>query len=162
MIHIACISSIWIADNAGADLHSIKRAEVEQGRGIIGDRYHSGVGSFSRWSGSGRAITFIANESIVAVRTEFGIDVSGGLSRRNVITEGIDLGELIGRQFRIGTAEFKGNRACQPCRYLERLLEPGTFQALIRRGGIRAEIQESGAFSVGDVIHPFGTTTRLP
>jgi MOSC domain-containing protein YiiM len=162
MTHEASISSIWIATTAGAELQSLSRAKVAQARGIVGDRYHTGDGSFSRWPGAGRAITFIAHESIVAVREEHGIDIDGGRSRRNVITEGIDLEELIGRQFRIGTATFKGSRSCQPCRYLERFLEPGAFQAMKSHGGIRAEVEKSGSINVGDTIHPFGTRTHLP
>jgi hypothetical protein len=156
------ISSIWIATAAGAELHPLDTAEIVAGRGIIGDRYHIGKGSFSRWQDPWRAITFIEQEAIETAQSEHGIIFSKGRARRNVVTIGIPLEDLIGRHFRIGSAEFKGSRICHPCRYLDRVVEAGSYQALKHRGGIRAEIVKSGSITIGDEIFPSQKRSFLP
>lgn len=156
------VHSIWIAPAAGSPLVSMDSAALEAGRGIVGDRYHSGDGSFSRWPGAGRAITLIAGESIQAVRDHHGMHIGEGRSRRNIITTGIDTDDLLGRHFRIGTALLRGIRSCQPCRHLERLLFPGAFEAMRGRGGIRADILESGTIAPGDAIRTVGPQSFLP
>ena len=122
--------------------------------GFEGDRYANGTGAFSRWPGSGRAVTLIEREAIDAILRESGIDLSRGLSRRNVVTEDIELACLNGKLFRLGDAVLRGARLCAPCRYLERLAGTGVFDAMRGRGGLRADVVEPGALRVGDPIFP--------
>ncbi len=140
----------------------IGEAEVEEDLGIVGDRYHRGIGTFSRWQRPNRAISLIESETLSRIMEETGIDLSHGLSRRNLVSTGIALADLIGCNFRIGTALFRASGTCAPCRYLERLLSAGTFEALRNRGGIRAEVIESGVIRTGDLIVPEGARSRLP
>lgn len=145
------LAAIFVADRAGAAPIRIEEALLIPERGIEGDRYFAGVGSFSRWPGSGRDITLIEQETIDAVLREHGIDLSAGQSRRNLVTLGVRLADLDGQFFRIGAALLHGARECAPCQYLERLV-PGSFEALKGRGGLRAEIIEEGPVRVGDEI----------
>ena len=92
----------------------IERARLVPERGIEGDRYFTGVGSFSRWPGSGRDITLIEQETIDAVLREHGVDLTAGQSRRNLVTLGIRLADLNGQFFRIGGALFHGARMRLP------------------------------------------------
>ncbi len=158
----ARLESIWIASAAGGDLFSLAEAEVEKDKGILGDRYHQGKGTFSRWQRANRAISLIESESLASILEESGIDLSQGRNRRNLVTSGVDLTDLIGGRFRIGTALFRASATCAPCRYLERILGPGTFAALRNRGGIRAEVIASGIIRPGDAIMPVGEKSRLP
>ena len=146
------IESIFIAPAARVALLPIPQVMAFEGRGLEGDRYCAGVGSFSRWPGSGRAVSLIAAEAIEQILSETGIDLSGGRSRRNVVTRGVDLSTLNGRKFRVGGATFRGSRLCAPCKYLERLIGPGTFAALKGRGGLRADIIEGGLIRAGDAV----------
>jgi MOSC domain-containing protein YiiM len=148
---IGIVNSIWICPTAGAEMVSIPSASVVIEKGIEGDRYYNQLGSFSRWPGDGRHLTLIEQEVIDAVRDQHGIDLTRGQSRRNVVTSGVRLAELNGRVFRIGTTLLRGTRECAPCKYLERLV-PGSFDALIRRGGLRANVMESGVIAAGDAI----------
>src|SRR5689334_2824394 len=94
-------------------------------RGLEGDRYHQANGSFSRWPGTGRALTLIAVEDLDAVRAEFEIDLSAGKHRRNLVTRGIDLRTLNGKKFRVGGRAgplLRGTREAAPCEHLARLL----------------------------------------
>jgi MOSC domain-containing protein YiiM len=146
------VSGIFIAPAAAAPAIAVTRAQLFPGRGIGGDRYFTGEGSFSRWPGTGRAVSLIAAESIDAIVSELGIDLSAGRHRRNLVTLGITLDDLIGRRFRIGGALLRGERLCLPCQHLERLTEPGVFAALKHRGGLRADVLEAGVVNVGDAI----------
>jgi MOSC domain-containing protein YiiM len=144
------VVAVYVSPKAREPLHAVSSAVAVAGRGLEGDRYCSGRGALSRWWSPARAVSFIEREAIDALRREF--DLGEGRSRRNVVTEGIRLDELQGRTFRIGTALFKGVQACQPCRYLERLTQPGVLEALKGRGGLRAEVVEGGSFAPGDAI----------
>ena len=121
-------------------------------RGLEGDRYFHGRGSFSRWPGEGRDVTLIEEEAIEAILKVHGIDLRDGRSRRNIVTSGASLAELNGLKFRIGDAIVRGARECAPCRHLERLIGPGLYDAMLKRGGLRANILEGGTIHVGDVI----------
>jgi MOSC domain-containing protein YiiM len=147
-----CVHAIYIAAARGLNLHSLSEVRAIAGQGLEGDRYQLGRGSFSRWLGDGRAVSLIAVETIGAISSETGLDLSSGRSRRNIVTRGVHLQELNGRRFRIGDAVFRGTRLCAPCTYLERLVGPGTFDALRGRGGLRADILESGMIRAGDEI----------
>lgn len=148
------VEGIFIAPAAKATLAPVESVSAVQDRGLEGDRYFDGAGAFSRFEGSGRALTLIAAEAIEAALAETGLDLSGGRSRRNVVTRGVALEELNGRKFRIGGALLRGVRLCAPCAYLEKVTEPGVFEALKGRGGLRADILESGTIRVGDTVEP--------
>ena len=148
------IESIFIAPAAKAPLVAVAEAVAIAARGLEGDRYAVEAGSFSRWPGSGRHLTFIEAEAVEAVLSETGIDVGNGRHRRNLVTRDVRLDDLIGRRFRIGGVLLRGERQCQPCEFLERLTEPGVLEALKGRGGLRAEILEGGAIRAGDAIDP--------
>ncbi len=148
------VFSIYVAAARGAPPVMADRAVAVSGRGLEGDRYAAGEGSFSRWPDAGRAVSLIEQETVDDVLAEHGLDLAAGLHRRNIVTAGIRLADLNGRRFRIGDALFRGARLCAPCKYLERLVGPGTFHALRGRGGLRADVWESGMVAVGDAITP--------
>lgn len=146
------LRGIWVSPTARKPLSSIVEVRAVPGRGLEGDRYFLGRGSYSRWPGAGRAVSLIAEETVEAVRAEHGIELGEGRSRRNLVTFGIDLTQLQNHTFRIGTAVFRGVRPCAPCQYLERLTQAGVFDALKNRGGFRADVIEEGVLRVGDAI----------
>ena len=149
--------SIYVAPTAGAPVVRLARAEALAGRGLAGDRYAAGAGSFSRWPGRGRAVTLVASEALAEAETLFGVRVSAGEHRRNLVVAGVDLRALLGGAFRIGGATFEGARVCAPCRYLVRATaQERIFEALVGRGGIRAEVVSGGTFGEGDAVEPVG------
>lgn len=148
------LESIFIAPAARVALVAVPEVVAIADRGLAGDRYSEGTGAFSRWPGLGRAVSLIAAEAIEAILREANVDLAEGRSRRNLVTRDVDLASLNGRKFRIGDALFRGARLCAPCGYLERLVGPGAFAALRGRGGLRADILESGLVRAGDAIRP--------
>lgn len=115
------------------------------GAGLEGDRY----------SGTGRAdrhITLIESEAIEAANRDYSVTIDPQESRRNLLTSGIALNHLIGREFQIGEVRLRGLRLCEPCTHLEGLTGKQMIKALRHRGGLRAEILESGTIHAGDII----------
>jgi MOSC domain-containing protein YiiM len=134
---------------------AVPRARAVAGRGLQGDRYHDGTGSFS-WKGrrGGRDLTLVAAEALEALAAEHGIELDGAASRRNVLTRGVDLDGLLGRRFSIGEATCLGVRRCEPCAHLARLTDPGVLAGLAGRGGLRADVLAAGTIAVGDPLVP--------
>jgi MOSC domain-containing protein YiiM len=153
------VREIYLAPAAGAAPSAVAAASAVAGRGLEGDRYFLGVGSFSRWPGEGRAVTLIEQEAIDAIRREQGIELRDGRSRRNFVTTGVVLAELVGRRFRLGGALLRGARLAAPCRYLERRVAPGTYEAMKGRAGLRADVLEGGIIRVGDLVELVDSTT---
>ena len=120
-------------------------------RGIDGDRNFSPP---DQWIGSGNALTLIESEVIEAVAAEHGLDVSNGRSRRQVVTRGVRLNDLVGKEFRLGEVRCRGVELCEPCQHLQSDLlgDPRTIKILVHRGGLRADIIEGGALRVGDAV----------
>jgi hypothetical protein len=119
--------------------------------GIDGDRYQDGTGTFSTDPRRvGQDITLIEAEALDELQAR-GVAIAPEEARRNVVTRGIDLDALIGKEFRVGEVRCLGQRRAEPCAHLERLV-PGTLRHLVHRGGIRADILEAGTVSVGDEI----------
>ncbi|HEX5269831.1 MAG TPA: MOSC domain-containing protein [Gemmataceae bacterium] len=146
------VHAIYIVAGRGRPLLAVPEVLAVAGKGLEGDRYFLGKGSLSRWPGPGRQVTLIEHEALEAVRDEHGLDLGGGLARRNIVTRGVELGDRKGQRFRIGTALFRAVQPCQPCGYLERKTQAGAFAALKGRGGLRAEVPEGGVIRVGEAV----------
>jgi MOSC domain-containing protein YiiM len=140
------VEGIFIASAAEAPIVTLSEASAVAGRGLEGDRYYDGAGTFSPGGGSGRHLTLVD----AAALEEAGVEPSE--SRRNVVVRGIDLDALMGRAFRIGEVECVGRRRCEPCAHLQRLTRPGVLRALVHRGGLRADIVTGGTLRVGDEV----------
>lgn len=144
------VAGIFITALAGVMPVRVARALAVAGRGLDGDRYGSGTGTWSGRPGGGRQLTLIAQEDLDAVARISGIRIDAAASRRNVLTTGIDLRVLVGKRFRVGEALCLGIRLCEPCSYLEEKTQPGVLRAFVHRAGLRADIIEGGEIAVGD------------
>ena len=88
-----------------------------------------------------------------SLQAKFEITVKPEESRRNVLTRGIEINDLIGTEFFVGTVRLRAHGLTQPCRYLENLLaQPGLYEKLWDDGGISCEILSDGIIKKGDVI----------
>lgn len=149
------VSSLWIAAEAKAPMQEVDAVRAVVGRGLEGDRYFFGKGSFDRAElpTSGRALTLIESESIEICRGKLGERaLSDGELRRNIVTEHVALDPLVGATFQIGEAVLKGIRLAPPCRLLQRLTGLDVMRGLAKRGGLRAEILEGGKIRTGDEV----------
>ena len=73
-------------------------------------------------------------------------------TRRNVLTRGLDVNALVGRDFTIGGVRCRGLRLAEPCAHLERLHGPGLLRPLIHRGGLRADVLSDGDVGPGSPV----------
>jgi len=146
------VVSIHIAAVAAAPIKSVAEVIALAGRGLEGDRYAAKLGTFSKDPGSGRDVTLIESEAIEALKRDYQVELEAGESRRNIVTRGISLNHLVGKEFRVGEVVLRGTRLCEPCAHMEKLTVKGALRGLIHRGGLRAEIVKGGTIRVGDVI----------
>ncbi len=145
------VEAIAIAPAAEAPMRTVDRARAIANRGLEGDRYALGDGTFSTRTGTGRDLTLVDRRAIEGLAAA-GIELGPADARRNLVVDGIDLDGLIGRRFRVGEVECRGARRCEPCAHLERITTPGVLRGLVHRGGLRADILAGGEISVGDEI----------
>ena len=131
----------------------ITSAQALPGRGLEGDRYAKGAGTFSPRAGHrpGYELTLIAAEVVEELAAR-DATVDFASTRRNVLTRGLDVNALVGRDFRIGDVRCRGLRLAEPCAHLERLAGPGLLRPLIHRGGVRADIVTGGSIRRGDPL----------
>lgn len=141
------IAGLLLAPRAEAPLVRVEEVVASAGRGLEGDRYAAGRGTFSA-PGRGYELTLIEAE----VLDEIGLSWEG--ARRNVVVRGVSLNGLVDRRFLLGEVECIGRRLAEPCAHLERLVRPGLLRPLVHRGGLRADILAGGTLRVGDPLVP--------
>ena len=118
--------------------------ECRQGSGIVGDRYFNHKPDYKG------QITFFAKETFERIRETFAReDLASSVFRRNVITTGLDLNELIGVEFEIQGVRFAGTEEARPCHWMNRMIADGAKDALEGSGGLRARILSDGLLHIG-------------
>lgn len=146
------VEGIYICPKRGEPTVLIEQAHVVPGMGIEGDRYFTRHRTTNPASKLGQEITLIEMEAIEAICHEDGVIITPGQTRRNIITRGISLNDLVDRSFRIGAIQLRGIRLCEPCNYLASRTDPRILHSLVHRGGLRAEIITEGIIHINDII----------
>jgi len=145
------VVSIYIAAAATAPMSVQRQARAVAGKGLEGDRYFSGVGTF--WKPQpDRQLTLIEIEAIEALERDYGVTLEPGDARRNIVTRDVALNHLVGREFEVGEVKLRGIRLCEPCAHLQKLTREGVIKGLAHRGGLRAQILTGGSIAVGDRV----------
>jgi len=152
------VVGIYVTDVKTAPMRSLSMTKAIAGKGLEGDRYAAGAGTFTPRSDRlrGYDITLIESEVLDRLTLADGTRLAPEESRRNLVTRGIDLNALVGREFRIGPVRAFGQRLCEPCVHLQRLTHPGVVAGLVHRGGLRADLLSGGEIRVADRIEPAG------
>jgi len=145
--------AIYLAALAKQPMRAVAEARAIAGRGLEGDRYHDGTGTYFKPQPDCQ-VTLIEIEALEALEIDYQLRLPAEQSRRNLLTRGVPLNHLADRFFRIGEVEFHGHRLCEPCKHLEQLSGQPVRAGLVHRGGLRAEIVKGGVIRTGDVIEP--------
>jgi MOSC domain-containing protein YiiM len=153
------LAGIYIVARKNELLQGVAEVEAVAGRGLTGDRYFLKQGAFSAKEGADRELTLIESEALEALEREFGVVLRPEEARRNLLTRGVRLNDLVGKEFAIGDVLARGLRLCEPCGHLERLTGKTLIQGLSRRGGLRAQILRGGVLRVGDRLAPAAQAT---
>jgi MOSC domain-containing protein YiiM len=149
---LGVVGSIQIAKAAGEPMISVSQARAVPGQGLEGDRYFKKIGTYSDNPKPGRDLTLVEFEAIEALMRDYGIDIDQKDFRRNIVTRGVPLNHLVGKEFKIGEVTVRGIRLCEPCSHLEGLTRKGVEAALTHRGGLRVDILTPEMIHVGDEI----------
>jgi MOSC domain-containing protein YiiM len=135
------VAQIAIAPEEGVLPGAVPDIEV-RAEGVVGDRY-ADAGD----------ITLIEAEALEAFTSETGIPLSHEESRRQVLTRGVRLNDLVGKRFRVGQVECVGRELCEPCSHLQSLTRDGVLRGMVHRAGLNADIVGPGRIAVGDEVH---------
>jgi MOSC domain-containing protein YiiM len=146
------VEAIYIGPSPHETPRPVERVQAVAGKGLEGDRYFRGVGTFYEPAKDGQDLTLIEAEAIEGLAEDTGIELEPGEARRNVVTRGIALNDLVGRRFAVGEIECIGRRLCDPCSHLESLTTPGVLKGLVDRGGLRADVVNGGEIAVGAAV----------
>lgn len=145
------IASIHVAAAAKGVMHSLDQVEAIAGVGLEGDRYATRQGTFFKPEPDFE-LTLIEAEAIEALARDYGIQLAPGDARRNLVTRGVALNHLVGREFKIGNVLIRGIRLCEPCSHLQTLTGLQVIKGLRHRGGLRAQILSGGKICVDDHV----------
>src|SRR5439155_15346796 len=113
-MQVGRVEGIYLASERGATPQPVSEALGVAGQGLEGDRYFTGDGTFYEDRKTGQDMTLIEAEAIEALAREEAIELSPGEARRNVVTRGMALNDLVGRRFVVGEAVCIGRRLCDP------------------------------------------------
>jgi MOSC domain-containing protein YiiM len=143
------IERIIIGAEGSSQPIQLDEAELVAGKGIVGDK------NFAKDKWPGQNVTLIEAEEIERFNTAYGLSFSPGSLRRNLVTRGVRLTELVGMHFTIGNVQFFGVELCEPCASLGNKLATTDMtaaevvKALTHRAGLRADVVSDGFLSVG-------------
>ena len=145
------VIGVCLSATEGGVAREVSEAMATAGAGLEGDRYCTFGASAET------QLTLIQIEAVNEFNEAFATDLPATAFRRNVITEGVDLNALEGRVFTVGDVQLRGVELCEPCAYLQNLLEiPGLVKQLTHKGGLRCEILGGGVIRPGEPVNPAG------
>lgn len=146
------VERLFLSPTRGAAQQACRQIELLAGQGVVGDRH------FAKADWAGQQVTLVEAEEIERFCALTGRNTDLSITRRNVVTRGIRLNELVGRQFRLGNCLLLGIETCEPCRTLgkrlanEALSAPEVVKYWVGRGGLRANVLTSGLLACGDAL----------
>ena len=148
----ARVCDIFVSPESGRPMQPRESVDAIAGEGLAGDRFRQRGGYDAA---DGRQVTLVARESLAAIEANTGITIPAWKSRRNIITEGVQLNDLVGQRFALGGVELEGVEICQPCAKMGEVLQEDkakVVKALVHRSGLRARIVRGGTIHTGDPI----------
>jgi MOSC domain-containing protein YiiM len=145
------VESIYIAPAAKGPTQAVAEVLAVPGVGLEGDRYALKQGTFFKPEPDFE-LTLIEAEAVEALRRDYDVELAAGESRRNLVTRGVALNHLVGKEFLVGRVRLRGIRLCEPCDHLQRLTGKQVIKGLRHRGGLRAQILTEGTIHAGDAI----------
>lgn len=153
------IVAIYTSGKGGEALRKVPSAVLEAGRGLVGDRYYLQSGTFSAKLKDGHdwEVTLIENEEVDRFNAANGKALEAGQFRRNIVTLGVSLNDLVGKRFQVGDAVLEGMRLCEPCAYLAGLIGPEVLRAMAHKAGLRARIHVGAEVRAGQSVFASAT-----
>ena len=144
---MAEVLKLGITANNNQAIKEVNSIEVLSNKGIVGDRH------FQEFNDPYNQLSLIESENIDDYNIRFGLSIPYIDFRRNIITKGIKLNDLVGKKLKVGSVELEAVDLCRPCRHLTEMLnQENVLKEFLRKGGLRCQILSSSNISVGDKI----------
>ena len=144
---MAEVFKLGITANSNQPIKEVNSIEVLANKGIVGDRH------FQEFNDPYNQLSLIESENIDDYNIRFGLNISYIDFRRNVITKGIQLNDLVGKKLKVGNVELEVIDLCRPCRHLTEMLnQDNVLKEFLRKGGLRCQILSSSNINIGDKI----------
>ncbi len=141
------VLKLGITDTNNKKINEVESIEVLENKGIVGDRH------YSEYNDPYCQLSLIESENIDYYNSKYGLSISYLDFRRNIITQGIRLNNLVGKKIQIGQVQLEGIDLCRPCKHLTEILnQDNIIKEFLRRGGLRCQILSSSRIVVGDKI----------
>ena len=141
------VYKIGITNKNNQQIKEVNSIDVLANQGVLGDRH------FNEFNDPYNQLSLIESESIDYYNIKYGLNIPYLDFRRNIITKGIQLNELVGKKFQIGKVELEGIDLCRPCKHLSEVLQQDNIiKEFLRRGGLRCQILSSSSIEVGNKI----------
>ena len=141
------VYKLGITSNNNKRIEEVESIEVLANKGVVGDRH------FDNYNDPYCQLSLIEAENIDEYNLKFGLNIPYLDFRRNIITKGIKLNDLVGKKLTIGNVEVEGIDLCRPCRHLTEMLDQeNILKEFLRKGGLRCQILSSSKIKVGDTI----------
>ena len=129
------------------EINEVDSIEVETNKGVVGDRH------YKNFNDPYCQLTLIESENIDYYNTKYGLNISYVDFRRNIITKGVKLNNLVGKKLLIGNVIVEGIDLCRPCKHLSEILnQNNVIKEFLRRGGLRCQILSSSKININDEI----------
>ena len=141
------VFKLGITDKNNSEIKEVTSIEVLANKGVVGDRH------FDDFNDPYCQLSLIESENIDYYNSKYGLNIPYINFRRNIVTKGIKLNELIGKKIKVGDVSIEGIDLCRPCRHLTEMLDQeNILKEFLRRGGLRCQILTSAKIKVGDQI----------
>jgi len=141
------VLKLGITKDNNKKIKEVNSIEVVADKGVINDRH------FKEFNDPFCQVSLIESENIDYYNLKYGLNIEYLDFRRNIVTKGIQLNDLIGKQFLVGNARVEGIDLCRPCRHLSEILnQDNIIKEFLRRGGLRCQILSSSTINIGDKI----------
>ncbi len=142
------VLKLGITDKNNKEIEEVNSIKVVANKGIVGDRH------FDEFNDPYSQLSLIESENIDYYNIKYGLNIPYVSFRRNIVTKGVKLNDLIGKKFKIGNVEVEGIDLCRPCRHLNEILDQqNILREFLRRGGLRCQILNTSDITIGDEIN---------
>ena len=141
------VYKLGITNKSNQKINEVNSIDVLANKGVVGDRH------FKEFNDPYNQLSLIESENIDYYNIKYGLNIPYLDFRRNVVTHGIQLNDLVGKKILVGNVELEGIDLCRPCRHLTEVLgQDNILKEFLRRGGLRCQVLSSSSIKIGDEI----------
>ena len=141
------VYKLGISTEHNQSINEVNSINVLANQGIVGDRHSK------EFNNPYNQLSLIESENIDYYNIKYSLNIPYINFRRNIVTKGIQLNDLVSKKILVGNVELEGIDLCRPCRHLMEVLgQDNIIKEFLRRGGLRCQILSSSSIKIGDQI----------